>query len=260
METSADREDGKETVKITVELLKSKSGEFDLESVLFLKLKGLGISDIGCIEKCVNLERVDLSDNSIKSLVALGSLKVLMVLNVSVNRIGNLEPLSACGNLQSLNAAGNLINSFDSLRCLTNLKKLETIRLHDSLHNHSNPICTNAAYRTIVLDMLPNIKVLDGERISGRGSDLYQLCKDIDNSLKGFYVSSLVGAIPSAKPWTDEGYWDLKTSQNDIVDKAYRQFNDILQECKQLSRKADDAIEQTERALEIKNNSPHYML
>lgn len=88
-------------------------------------------------------------------------------------------------------------------------------------------VCRSSSYRTAVLEMFPNIKVLDGkkifclfillcifknpfnikylvlhwlysvlylicliagERVVGRGSDLYQLCKDIDDTIKGMYI------------------------------------------------------------------------
>lgn len=108
--------------KITAVLLKSRTGEFDLESILFLKLRGLGkvkwifqylslqkciiisyksfivcllgIHDLGCIGECVNLERLDLSGNNITNLAPLASLRLLSVLNLSANRISNLGKIS----------------------------------------------------------------------------------------------------------------------------------------------------------------------
>lgn len=103
-------------------LLKSRSGEFDLESILFLKLRSVGmmklieyyldlkccslkiiiifnhclagIHDLGCIGECINLERLDLSGNNITNLAPLGSLRLLLVLNLSSNRISNLGKVS----------------------------------------------------------------------------------------------------------------------------------------------------------------------
>ncbi|KAF6718500.1 Leucine-rich repeat-containing protein 61 [Oryzias melastigma] len=171
--------------RITAVLLKSRTGEFDLESILFLKLRGLGICDLGCIGECVNLERLDLSGNNITNLAPLASLRLLSVLNLSANRITNLEPLRNCENLQNLNVAGNNISSIENLHCLVSLRKLENFRLKDNTYNYTNPVCRNSSYRTVVLEMFPNMKVLDGERVVGRGSDLYQLCKDIDDTIKG---------------------------------------------------------------------------
>ncbi|XP_058854579.1 leucine-rich repeat-containing protein 61 isoform X3 [Acipenser ruthenus] len=205
---------GQETenyTKITNVLLKSKTGEFDLESILFLKLRGL-------------------------------------------------EAISHCHHLQSLNVAGNLISSIENLQCLLGLRKLENIRLKDCLYNFSNPVCKNVSCRNIILEMFPNIKVVDGERVAGRGSDLYQLYRDIDDSLKGLYKNSSVAEIPDCKPWVEEGYWDLKRSNNAIIDEAYKQFNDVLHECKLLNNRASHVITQTERALSNKNPTKHYVL
>ena len=50
----------------------------------------VGIYDLGCIGECINLERLDLSGNNITNLAPLSSLRLLVVLNVSANRISNL--------------------------------------------------------------------------------------------------------------------------------------------------------------------------
>lgn len=49
-----------------------------------------GIYDLGCVGECMNLERLDLSGNNITNLAPLSSLRLLLVLNVSANRISNL--------------------------------------------------------------------------------------------------------------------------------------------------------------------------
>ncbi|KPP63253.1 leucine-rich repeat-containing protein 61-like, partial [Scleropages formosus] len=230
-----------EFAKITPVLLKSRTGEFDLESVLFLKLRSLGICDLGCIGECTNLERLDLSGNNITNLAPLSSLRRLLVLNLSANRI--TKPICSCDSIQTLNVAGNLISSIENLYCLKSLRKLESIRLKDNTYDYSNPVCKNSSYRNILLEMFPNIKVLDGERVVGRGSDLYQLCKDIDDIIKGIfsngnitvkYCSSPSAGIyrngplpelPDCKPWIEDGFLDIKTSSNTIIEEAYKQFS-----------------------------------
>lgn len=66
--------------------------------------------------------------------------------------------------------------------------------------------------------------------------------------------------IPDCKPWVEEGYWDLKRSNNAIIDEAYKQFNDVLHECKLLNNRASHVITQTERALSNTNPTKHYVL
>ncbi|KAL7858215.1 hypothetical protein AOLI_G00183170 [Acnodon oligacanthus] len=254
MESKRDKDHEAECAKITTGLLKSRTGEFDLESILFLKLKSLGIYDLGCIGECINLERLDLSGNNITNIAPLASLRLLVVLNLSANRISNLEPIASCESLQSLNVAGNLVSSTDGLHALKTLRRLESIRLKDNTYNYTNPVCKNASYRNIILEMFPSIKVLDGERVVGRGSDLYQLCKDIDDTIKaGMYKNGQLPEIPDCKPWVEDGFWEIKRSNNAIVDEAYKQFNDVLHECRLLNSRAAHAISQTERTVGLKN-------
>uniref|UniRef100_A0A3B3HFV2 Leucine rich repeat containing 61 n=1 Tax=Oryzias latipes TaxID=8090 RepID=A0A3B3HFV2_ORYLA len=225
--------------KITAVLLKSRTGEFDLQSILFLKLRGLGICDLGCIGECVNLERLDLSGNNITNLASLASLRLLSVLNISANRITNLEPLHNCENLQNLNVAGNYISSVENLHCLVSLRKLESFRLKDNTYNYTNP----------------------GERVVGRGSELYQLCKDIDDTIKaGSYKNGQLVEHPSCKPWVEDTYWDIKRSNNAIIEEAYKQFNDVLHECRLLNNRASHVISQTERSMSLKKQSKQYAI
>ncbi|XP_051898317.1 leucine-rich repeat-containing protein 61 [Pristis pectinata] len=251
MERAAGVGDG--DVRITVDLLKSITGEFDLESILSLKLTKMGICSLGCIGDCVNLERLDLSRNDISNLKPLASLKLLTVLNLSANRISNLDPLQSCENLQSINLAGNLISSVDALRSLTELKKLDTIRLKDTVCSFSNPVCMNTSYLSTMLDMFPNMKVLDGERVSGRGSDLYRLCKDIDASLKEIDSSAPVRGPLGPKKWVEDSYWELQPMQQTQTDEAMEQFYELLNECRKLNSKAADVITKTKRTLRAMN-------
>ncbi|XP_025050628.1 leucine-rich repeat-containing protein 61 isoform X4 [Alligator sinensis] len=243
-----------EAVRITAQLLKAKTGEFDLESILLLKLRGLGITDLGCLGDCTNLEWLDLSGNAISYLGPLASLRALTVLNLSGNCLCSLEPLSACESLQTLNLAGNLVSSLQQLQCLAGLRQLENLRLRDPTGRLSNPVCASPAYRSALGEMFPGLKVIDGERVSGRGSEFYQLCKDLDNSLKRC-AGGGGGAEPpgTAQPWVQEGYWAVRPPRrSSIIEEAYKQFHDVLQECRELGKKADDAIAQAERALSLR--------
>ncbi|XP_046889160.1 leucine-rich repeat-containing protein 61 isoform X3 [Hypomesus transpacificus] len=212
MDSKREKDQDTDFTKITSVLLKSRTGEFDLESILFLKLRGLGICDLGCIGECTNLERLDLSGNNITKLVPLSSLRLLIVLNVSANRISNLEAISSCDSLQSLNVAGNLISSIENLHCLQSLRKLENIRLKDNTYNFSNPA--------------------------------------------GLFKN---GQLPElSEPWVEDGFWEIKRSNNAIIEEAYKQFNDVLHECRLLNNRAAHIISQTERSLSLKNQSKQY--
>ncbi|NXO51152.1 LRC61 protein, partial [Aramus guarauna] len=242
-------------LRITPQLLKASTGEFALESILLLKLRGRGIAHLGCLGDCANLEWLDLSGNAIAQLGPLAALKALTVLNLSRNRVASLEPLGSCHNLQTLNLAGNRLSSLQQLRCLTGLRRLESLRLRDPLARLANPLCAAPAYRAALADMFPGLKAIDGERVSGRGSELYQLCRDLDSSLGrggGGGAGAGAGTEPprAAQPWVDAGFWEPRPPRrSSIMEEAYKQFGEVLRECRELSRRADDTIAQAERAL-----------
>ncbi|XP_074757112.1 leucine-rich repeat-containing protein 61 [Athene noctua] len=247
-----EEEEEEEGVRITPQLLKASTGEFALESILLLRLRGRGIAHLGCLGDCANLEWLDLSGNAIAQLGPLAALRSLAVLNLARNRVASLEPLGSCHNLQSLNVAGNLVSSLHQLQCLTGLRRLESLRLRDPLARLGNPLCAAPAYRDALADMFPALKAIDGQRVSGRGSELYQLCRHLDTSL-GRGDGDDAGTRPpphTPQPWVEAGFWEPRPPRrSSIMEEAYKQFGEALQECRDLSRRADDTIAQAERAL-----------
>ncbi|XP_021510175.1 leucine-rich repeat-containing protein 61 [Meriones unguiculatus] len=248
MEPSGEKPGEAEVLSITPQLLKSRSGEFALDSILLLKLRGLGLVDLGCLGECLNIEWLDLSGNALTHLGPLASLHQLAVLNVSNNQLTGLEPLAACENLQTLNAAGNLLATPGQLQCLAGLQGLEHLRLRDPLARLSNPMCGSPSYLAAIREVLPSLKVIDGERVSGQGSELYQLFRDLDSSLRPSSSPGL-GAI-EVQPWVEPGYWESwPIRSSSILEEACRQFQDTLQECLDLDRQAGDTLAQAQQAL-----------
>ncbi|XP_072038744.1 leucine-rich repeat-containing protein 61-like [Amphiura filiformis] len=228
--------------KITKQLLKSQSGEFDLESIRILKLQNCDIDNLGCISECIGLERLDLSENDISLLQALTSLKQLCFLNLSANRITNIDPLRELESLQTLNVAGNLIGSFSNLQCLKELDSLETIRLRDTTENLSNPVCNSLTYRETMREMFPHLKTLDGERISGKGSELFDMFRELDTEIeKGSKPNHALSQ--STGPWMSTDFWDRKRSDEEVdLQQAETNFNEILQECRKLNAVATHSL------------------
>ncbi|NXE57807.1 LRC61 protein, partial [Casuarius casuarius] len=260
MEPRAEKGEEGEGGHITAQLLKASTGEFALESILLLKLRGRGIADLGCLGECANLEWLDLSGNAISQLGPLAALKALAVLNLSSNRVCSLEPLGSCESLQSLNLAGNLVSSLQQLQCLTGLRRLESLRLRDALGRLSNPVCAAGTYRSALGDMFPGLKAIDGERVSGRGSELYQLCRDLDSSLGRCTAAAAAEPPRAPTPWVEDGFWELRPARrSSIIEEAYRQFGDVLRECRELGQRADDTIAQAERALSLRADPSSYV-
>uniref|UniRef100_A0A3Q4HIV4 Leucine rich repeat containing 61 n=1 Tax=Neolamprologus brichardi TaxID=32507 RepID=A0A3Q4HIV4_NEOBR len=262
MDSKREKDQDADHEKITAVLLKSRTGEFDLESILFLKLRNLGIHDLGCTGECINLERLDLSGNNITNLAPLASLRLLSVLNLSNNRVSSLEPLRTCDVLQNLNVAGNIISSIENLHCLVSLRKLENIRLKDNTYNYTNPGNFGDFEHIPFSRCSPISKCwMVSERVVGRGSDLYQLCKDIDDTIKaGLYKNGQLVEHSDCKPWVEDTYWEIKRSNNAIVEEAYKQFNDVLHECRLLNNRATHVISQTERSMSLKKQPKQYAI
>ncbi|NXW74661.1 LRC61 protein, partial [Hirundo rustica] len=168
-------------VQVTPAMLKATTGEFSLESILLLRLRGRGIAHLGCLADCSNLEWLDLSGNAIAGLAPLAALRALAVLNLAANRVASVEPLRGCRSLRRLNLAGNRLRSLRQLRCLRGLRHLESLRLRDPRGDLGNPLCAAApAYRAALAAMLPGLKAIDGQRVAGRGSELFLLCRELD--------------------------------------------------------------------------------
>ena len=51
------------------------------------------------------------------------------------------------------------------------------------LKNLTNPVCNNLSYRETVRDMFSHLKTLDGERISGKGCELFDMFRELDTAI-----------------------------------------------------------------------------
>lgn len=241
MATNGNENDEVPDGRITAQILKTHTGEFDLESIHLLTLKYKGISELGCIGECTNLERLDLSFNDITKLFALAGLSRITYLNLSANRISNIEGLQSLDSLRELNLAGNLISSVDNLRCLIGLEHFEDLRLRDVLQGITNPMCMNNSYRGDVLNILPKLRNLDGERLRGKGSELFKALNEIEdylNSRNGQGVHLEKMEPPS--PWFQPGYFSssAKLGGEFALEDAENQFRDLMIDCTRMLQEA----------------------
>lgn len=39
------------------------------------------------------------------------------------------------------------------------------------------------------------------------------------------YKNGQLPEVPDCKPWVEDGFWEIKRSNNAIVEEAYKQFN-----------------------------------
>ncbi|KAL5021772.1 hypothetical protein ScPMuIL_000927 [Solemya velum] len=235
-------DENKPSDTISKTLLKFRTGEFDLESIHILDLHNCGITDLGCLGECSVVEHLDLSKNDISRLHKLAGLSHLTWLNLSRNRITSVEGLQSLENLQWLNLAGNLIGSVDSLRCLAGLDKLTSIRLQDSVCGLSNPACMNNSYRKEALKMLPHLISLDGERLTGPGSEVFTICHEMDRSLKVINNCKDIELPQRPEPISDQFWQKSKEFEESNLADAEQQLEDLLASCKRLTEKTEEKL------------------
>ncbi|XP_013368251.1 PREDICTED: leucine-rich repeat and coiled-coil domain-containing protein 1 isoform X2 [Chinchilla lanigera] len=178
--------------------------ELSLHSTLHaINLHCNHISKINAIDHVWNLRHLDLSSNEISRIEGLSTLTKLRTLNLSCNLITRIEGLEALINLTRLNLSYNHINDLSGLMPLHGLKyKLRHIDLHsnciDSVHHllqcmvglhfltnlilekdgEGNPICHAPGYREIILQTLPQLRILDCKNIFGEPVNL----EDVNSS------------------------------------------------------------------------------
>jgi internalin A len=79
----------------------------DLEDVTLIACPAAGITTLGGIEKLINLEQLDVSDNAISNVSPLLSLKKLRVLGLRNNAISNVGSLVSMPLLRFISLSGN---------------------------------------------------------------------------------------------------------------------------------------------------------
>uniref|UniRef100_A0A8C0WH17 Leucine-rich repeat and coiled-coil domain-containing protein 1 n=1 Tax=Castor canadensis TaxID=51338 RepID=A0A8C0WH17_CASCN len=175
--------------------------ELSLNSTLHaINLHCNNISKITAIDHIWNLRHLDLSSNQISQIEGLNTLTKLSTLNLSCNLITRIEGLEALINLTRLNLSYNHINDLSGLMPLHGLKyKLRYIDLHsnciDSIHHllqctvglhfltnlilekdgEGNPVCHAPGYRAIILQTLPQLRILDCKNIFGEPVNLEEI-------------------------------------------------------------------------------------
>ena len=125
--------------ELSIEIIKSRIdlNDKNIESIKSLNLYGLNLTEISLLNKFPLLEILSLSNNQIKDLSVLKTLK----------------------NLKELYLSNNQINEFNQLENLKNNKNLEKLILK------GNPVCNSEKYFEKVINILPNLSILDEKEI-----------------------------------------------------------------------------------------------
>lgn len=216
--------------------------ELSLDSSLHaINLHCNNISKITAIDHIWNLRHLDLSSNQISQIEGLNTLTKLCTLNLSCNLITRVEGLEALVNLTRLNLSYNHISDLSGLIPLHGLKyKLRYIDLHsnyiDSIHHllqctvglhfltnlilekdgEGNPICLVPGYRAIILQTLPQLRILDCKNIFGEPVSL----EEMNSSHLQCFEGLLDNLVSSDSP--------LNISEDEVVDNMSAPPIDVL--------------------------------
>jgi hypothetical protein len=154
-------------VDLTVDAIKRRAGEFDIDSVYTLSFIGMRLRSMSAVAACTSLTELDVSDNGLVDLSALGGLAQLKRLFASTNRVTRLEPLRGLESLHTLRLDANEVANLDEVSHLAALANLQVVyfrKVYEEIAS-PNPICAHPAYRPTVLRLISNLSNLDGERI-----------------------------------------------------------------------------------------------
>ena len=95
------------------------------EKIEVLHLPSRGLVDLWPLAAMADLEVLNLADNALGDVAALGNLQHLRVLDLSGNAVSDLWPLAAMADLEVLNLADNAVSDLGPLSGLTALRRLD---------------------------------------------------------------------------------------------------------------------------------------
>jgi hypothetical protein len=128
---------------LTLETILSRANSKNPESIKQLNLWGLQVSDISILSKLPLLETISLSMNQIKDISIFKNMK----------------------NIKELYLSDNQISDYGQIENLKNCQKLEKLVLK------GNPIINEPGYPKKIIEILPQLKILDEKEIKSKKND-----------------------------------------------------------------------------------------
>ncbi|KAK7335616.1 hypothetical protein VNO80_27556 [Phaseolus coccineus] len=197
-------------------------------SVTTLHLTYKALSDITCLAKFINLEKLDLKLNNLTSLEGLRSCANLKWLSVVENKLESLEGIQGLTKLTVLNAGKNKLTSIDQI---TSVVSLRAVILNE---NNISSICKLDQLKelnTLVLSKNPIRKIGDAllkvQSITKLSLSHCQL-QGIDTSLKSCVeLSELRLAHNEIKSLPDELKLNSKLRNLDVGNNAITRWSEV---------------------------------
>ena len=142
--------------ELTVAAIKKHSGQYDLELVRRLAVSNARLAKIANVEHCVNLIALNLSGNKIINVEGLDALVQLARLDLSRNQIRKVERgLARRRSLAHLALPGNaLLGAKQLARDLEPCGSLATLALAAPDGSRGNPCCDDGDYVASLLSLI----------------------------------------------------------------------------------------------------------
>ncbi|XP_015260975.1 PREDICTED: leucine-rich repeat and IQ domain-containing protein 1 [Gekko japonicus] len=139
-----------------------------------LKLQGNNLNELPKLENHVLLRELYLEDNSISTFEKFSNywLPLLQILSFSQNSLTHLAPLFSYLSLEKLDVSNNCLLDLKSvIQWLSGCENLRDLSLY------GNPLLQEENWRCSLLNMLPNLKTLNGENIHSNADILGETIK-----------------------------------------------------------------------------------
>ncbi len=166
----------------------------ELDALTKIDARGRNIKNIYGIEYCLNLNNLDIGENSISDLIPLIALDQLSILKADNNLISYMEPFLWLDGLTNLHLNNNTLTSID---VLSHLYHLTTLLLHNTAIQDISPLSnlSNLQYLTLNdnpienFEPLGNINSLNTLELMNLDQFDFSSIKDISN-LQSLYLTN----------------------------------------------------------------------
>ncbi|KAF5842357.1 hypothetical protein DUNSADRAFT_7671 [Dunaliella salina] len=233
-------------------LVKAESHKFDCSAVFTLRLVGKSLSTIAGLHGCSNLTDLNLSGNSITKMEGLESLWQLRRLDLSSNQISEVGGIWHCSQLEALQLQDNRLADLRSvhLKELKELPALKALYLQNLDRTRQNECCRQPGYKAAVLQALPSLQNLDGERCP-RSNNYAELAAEMEDLVNNAEPPKQL-EVPAVAPWLDAVQLSLDgTAQKDPdLDRVGVKLVKSLDECHALSSVLDQEVAKCRKLLQ----------
>jgi hypothetical protein len=238
---------------LTESSIKERAGAFDLSSILRLDLSSMGLGCLANMHGLVHLEELSLFGNELRTLEGIAAPE-LRKLDAANNELSSAAPLAELAELEVVELQGNRIAAAADLAALARLPRLRALRLRDEASGASNPMCAAPSYFEDICALLPNLAVLDGERLELKQSMLAAARLRVDAADAAAADGEI--EVPQPKPWCGAGSsfsWEgggngeaqgarVAASAAEARHGAAKQLKDALAGCVALRDRADNVL------------------